>query len=309
MTIRQNAVDSISMGVEDFQSSDAKRLVSSVRNFAAGLLLLLKHAMIQTAGDEAVIRQRVVPKLENGELIWEGDGRKTVDVQQIKDRCESLGIRLDWGKIDRLQNYRNEVEHYFSMVTPETVREYMAGTFILLHDLITNTLKEEPRDFLGGETWDFLVQQSDVFKAERQLRESLMGALTWPNDAAATLIIDSTCSECGSELLRPIANEPPNAELATFRCSACGDEADYTAVLQHAVDQALSYSRHDSGERFHICPECGEQGFDGSADQCVYCGDSGPYECMRCGSDIPAEELVQGGRMCGWCVHMSNKDD
>ena len=44
-----NAVQSIQLGVEDYQSNDAKRAVSAVRNFYAGVLLLAKEVLIRAA--------------------------------------------------------------------------------------------------------------------------------------------------------------------------------------------------------------------------------------------------------------------
>lgn len=47
MSIIQNAIDSIQIGVEDFQSDDDRRSVSAVRNIAAGILLLYKEKLCQ----------------------------------------------------------------------------------------------------------------------------------------------------------------------------------------------------------------------------------------------------------------------
>ena len=43
MSIIQNAIDSIQIGVEDFESDDDRRSVSAVRNIAAGILLLYRR--------------------------------------------------------------------------------------------------------------------------------------------------------------------------------------------------------------------------------------------------------------------------
>ncbi|MEX2546021.1 MAG: hypothetical protein WD316_12905 [Phycisphaeraceae bacterium] len=44
-SILKNAIDSIELGVEDFRSENPKRLMSAVRNFYAGILLLFKHQL------------------------------------------------------------------------------------------------------------------------------------------------------------------------------------------------------------------------------------------------------------------------
>jgi hypothetical protein len=57
MSILSNAVDSISLGIEDFQSQDQRRLISCTRNLFAGVLLLFKHRLVQMspAGSNEVL--------------------------------------------------------------------------------------------------------------------------------------------------------------------------------------------------------------------------------------------------------------
>ncbi|HDS1209226.1 hypothetical protein KE622_08000 [Shewanella algae] len=45
MSLLNNAVESIQIGVEDFESSDARRVLSAVRNISAGILLLYKEKL------------------------------------------------------------------------------------------------------------------------------------------------------------------------------------------------------------------------------------------------------------------------
>ena len=64
MSIIQNAIDSIQIGVEDFQSVDDRRSVSAVRNIAAGILLLYKEKLCQLSPDdnkELLIKQNIRP--------------------------------------------------------------------------------------------------------------------------------------------------------------------------------------------------------------------------------------------------------
>jgi hypothetical protein len=44
-TILKNAVQSIQIGLEDYRDTDARRLLSAVRNFQAGILLLCKEQL------------------------------------------------------------------------------------------------------------------------------------------------------------------------------------------------------------------------------------------------------------------------
>jgi hypothetical protein len=47
----RNALDSIALGIEDYQANDPKRAISAVRNFYAGALLLAKEVLARAAPD------------------------------------------------------------------------------------------------------------------------------------------------------------------------------------------------------------------------------------------------------------------
>lgn len=97
MELLDNAIESIQVGVEDYQSGTRPRLLSAVRNIHAGILLLYKEALrrMSAAGsNEALMMARIVPsKDSSGKVVFIGEGKKTVDSQQIKDRFETLGIK------------------------------------------------------------------------------------------------------------------------------------------------------------------------------------------------------------------------
>jgi hypothetical protein len=45
MSILQNAIDSIQVGVEDYNQEDERRNASAIRNIFAGILLLYKERL------------------------------------------------------------------------------------------------------------------------------------------------------------------------------------------------------------------------------------------------------------------------
>jgi len=103
-TILNNAISPIQIGVEDYKSGDQRRLLSAVRNITSGILLLFKEKLRRlspSGSDEVLIKKRVLPvRTSDGNVNFSGDGDKTVDVQEIKERFRSLGIHVDWKKID-----------------------------------------------------------------------------------------------------------------------------------------------------------------------------------------------------------------
>jgi hypothetical protein len=68
MSILQNAIDSIALGIEDYSNPDPRRLISCTRNIFAGILLLFKHKLSQLSSpdsDEVLIKQQVLPTIDS----------------------------------------------------------------------------------------------------------------------------------------------------------------------------------------------------------------------------------------------------
>ena len=62
MSLFENALYSIQIGVEDFGSDDNRRIVSAVRNVHAGVLLLCKEKLRRLSSDgEVLLKQRIDP--------------------------------------------------------------------------------------------------------------------------------------------------------------------------------------------------------------------------------------------------------
>jgi hypothetical protein len=100
MDLLTNAVESIQVGVEDYQSGTRPRLLSAVRNIHAGILLLHKEALRRASprdsGDVLMMARSRPSRDASGNVIFVGVGTKTVDTQQIRERFEDLGIKADW---------------------------------------------------------------------------------------------------------------------------------------------------------------------------------------------------------------------
>jgi len=65
VNLLENAVASIEMGVEDYQSLDERRVLSSLRNLYAGTLLLLKEMLSRESPDdsEILLYPKIIPIL------------------------------------------------------------------------------------------------------------------------------------------------------------------------------------------------------------------------------------------------------
>ena len=70
MSLFENALHSIQIGVEDFGSDDPRRILSAVRNVQAGVLLLCKEKLRRLSPDgELLLKQKLEPILGAGGLL------------------------------------------------------------------------------------------------------------------------------------------------------------------------------------------------------------------------------------------------
>ena len=117
MNLLDNAIQAIQLGVEDYCADTHARLLSAVRNIHSGILLLYKELLRRLSPadtNEVLVKAKIVPKREaNGKISFIGKGKKTADVQQIRERFAELGIATDWTRFDRISETRNDVEHYY----------------------------------------------------------------------------------------------------------------------------------------------------------------------------------------------------
>lgn len=62
-TLLNNAISSIQIGIEDYESEDERRVLSAVRNLTAGILLLFKEKLSELSpGDsnEVLLKQQIM---------------------------------------------------------------------------------------------------------------------------------------------------------------------------------------------------------------------------------------------------------
>jgi len=112
------------------------------------------------------------------------------------------------------------------------------------------------------------------------------------------------------DLLKPVEDSFHEINL---ECSSCGNYEGPDLYAEKAVASALAdeaYSALKDGGESPIanCPECGEEACVMEERRCAACGNEAEHTCVRCGNEIPAEEM-SSSPLCGYCEHMSSKDD
>lgn len=308
----QNAIEAIELGVEDYGSADPRRAASAVRNFFAGLLLLLKERLERISPE--LISAKVEPTLQtDGTVVWAARGDKTIDVAAIMERWKSLKLApIDWQRLEHLQKLRNALEHRAASVGRDGLRGAIADTFVLAHEILEKHLAESPTELFQDGVWKQMLSEAKLHDAIRQeCRESRRKTAESLDGLAAMVVADHlACSECGSDLIRITDDEPyPDCSI---KCSACGLE-EYIACLveQWTENQSRSRGRRRPDEYeddpYGMCPECDRNTYSIEEDRCLACGERKPYDkCWQCGELLSLDEQSLRG-MCGGCRHFADK--
>lgn len=315
MSILRNAIDSIQVGIEDYENEDERRSVSAVRNIAAGILLLYKEKLCRMSPEhdkELLIRKNIRPvHTESGDLIFEGKGTNTVDVQSIKERFNSLKVKVDWKRFDEINQLRNNLEHYYTSKSPDAVREIVSKSFLLIRDFISNEFAEEPQELIGADSWSVFLDVADVYAVEDIGCKESIRKIDWKYDAVRKALEFLRCPECHSSLIQASCDDGEYPEV-NLTCRSCSYAFCFSDVIETCIDDSLSgeafIAVKDGGETpYDTCLECDKGTFIYSEGCCVACGYEMEYShCDRCEQPLSLDEQYHEG-MCDYCQYQFEK--
>ncbi len=319
MDLLENAVESIKVGVEDYQMGKHPRLLSAVRNIHAGILLLYKEVLRRHSPpgtNDVFVKARIHPLIASDGSVASlvGKGRKTATSQQIKERFGWLGLTTDWTRLEQIKDVRNDIEHYFATATQAALEGVISDACLITRDFVVRHLNSDPRLLLGDATWETMLDVAAVHEAEREACEKALDEVGWQSDALDAGVHHLSCTKCGSDLLRPEGASDVNYGVdVDLVCSACGAREAPEDYVSKAVSEALEGARYiamtDGGDTPYVeCPECFNEAYIIEEERCALCGHEAEHSCASCGSRIPPEEL-ESSPLCGWCHHMVSKDD
>jgi len=315
MSILKNAVDSIQIGVEDYESEDTRRDVSAVRNIAAGILLLYKEKLLSLSpahDKELLIKKDIRPiQTESGDILFEGRGKKTVDVQSIKERFSSLKVKVDWSRFDDINQLRNDLEHYYTSKSPAAVREIISKSFLLIRDFISNELHKDPQDLMGTECWASLLEVAEVYAAEEIICTESIDKIDWKYESISESLGCLRCPECHSSLIQAIYEDDnyPNIEL---NCKSCNHNFVFIDVIEQCIDDSLggdAYEAVKNGDEpsYNTCIECDKETFIAIEKCCVACDYEMEYtSCEMCEEPLSLDEQWLEGK-CSSCNYSWEK--
>jgi len=265
--------------------------------------------------DEVLIKQKIAPHLSESGVVFVGAGKKTVDVQEIKDRFTSLGIVVDWKRVDKITRVRNDIEHYCTTESRGRLKELVADSFVVIRDFLASQLGLQPVETLSADTWQVLLEVADVYRAELDECHSQMEAVDWKSDTLALAIEKLRCQECGSELVKPVDPNTDDPAWSSCYCASCGSEFQLDGgmiegvLAEHFAGDSYTAMTDGGDPPTTVCPECGLDTFVYEEDRCIVCLAGRSYtECWICGADLDPSEQDLGG-LCGYHYHVSHKDD
>jgi len=315
-TLFENAIQSIQIGVEDYLSTDPRRTLSAVRNLSAGVLLLLKERLRELSpadSDEALIRQKLVPQRDaQGKVVFQGRGKKTVDVFQMKERLRSLGVDVDWKRVDAIVALRNDIEHYCTATPTPRIKELLADTFLVVRDFISTHLDAEPVDVLGATTWGTLLSVGEIYCSEEAASAAAMAEVQW--GYASAIVRHLRCPDCGSALLKPIDLTQTAVATVSLQCTSCGNTHEFEDLAESAARDChfreMYLAMSQGGEApLTTCFDCGRESFLVADSVCLACGGKLMYtHCELCGEELSVDQQDIGG-LCSYHYHMSQKHD
>lgn len=309
----ENAIDSISLGVEDYQASDSRRILSAVRNIHAGVLLLCKQVLLNASPDGTsgyLIYKKVKLKLIEGVGLYvpvDPHG-ETVDKTTIKERFDQLGFKIDWKRLDNLTQMRNEIEHFFMRRNTETAKEILASAMPLILELLNNHLQEDPVDWFDEEIWNTLINVNDVVKEEKKKCIDSFKNVVWPNRTISRCFTKIRCDSCGSSLVRQVDSQNEDFDSIELECMQCRGTLEREDIFEKALPDAFSYLTHhyikDGGEHpISTCPECNRESWIVDDSACVFC-EARDIVCSRCGASYQENYFDIDNNLCAGCSYV-----
>jgi hypothetical protein len=211
---------------------------------------------------------------------------------------------VDWQRLERVSNVRNDIEHYYSETSDPVLRGLIADSFVLVRDFMARELHLDPVDALGHETWERMLAVAEVFERERRECSEAMQLVKCYTPRMVEAILRCVCEECRSPLLAPLAaSVGPD-----IKCRSCGNVEHWEPFADRAFrEQSSSLPGGGGGHEYISCPFCMYETYILAERCCAVCGQSCAHECKRCESDIPPEELSDEA-YCGYCRHIASKE-
>ena len=314
----KNAIDSIQIGLEDYKSSDKRRVISATRNLYAGVLLLCKEVLRRLSppgsNDVLILTRKEVVKKKDGTIEFVGTGKKTIDRQEIEALFKQLQLKVDLSNLKRLAKIRNAIEHRHPKDDPALIREAIAKAMPIIRNIL-NALHEKPSSLLEADAWEILRVEEQVFQEELDACRKSFAAVEWGSETLKAAVSEFSCPDCDSSLLRNDKEDARRFDEVKLSCSQCGKHAETEDVFEDALERHLKWNpyeaRHGASPPLESCPECDRDAFIINENRCAICDFSlDGRECELCNTQLSTDDYQHGGgRYCLYHQYLVEKDD
>ena len=310
-----NAIQSIQIGIEDYNHNDPKRALSAVRNFYAGTLLLAKEVLVRKAPNAAimdVLASKYIPIPDGKGGVNFAANNKTIDFNELGERFKAFELKIDHSALADLNKIRTDMEHFYTNATPKKVREAIARAFPMVVDLF-KLLHEEPNKHLG-ESWEVMLEVKSVYDRELAECEASFANVDWTSNSMASA--SRICPICDSRLVHCNNANATSQEDADSKCRQCGADIEAREVIETALKKFFEGDNYEAAKQglegmLGTCPECSYETYvmSGEENGCAWCGlELG--ECARCGEGLtPNNVSWDTNLLCSYCDHVMSKDD
>jgi hypothetical protein len=320
MGILKNAIETIQIGLEDYKNEDPRRSLSAVRNISAGILLLFKEKLCRLSSpnsDEVLIKMVILPTVNKvtNEVTFLGKGKKTVDVQQIKERFKSLDIKVEWTLFDKVLDLRNNIEHYYTDQSAAVINEVISKSFILIRDFCVEYLEEEPGLLFGEKSWNIFLEADEIYQKEKRICAESLSKVDWTFETLEQGKDGIRCPMCQSDLIIvEYGTKYSPDETISLTCRRCQHGFDFDEIIEECVHEALGteafISVKDGGESpYGTCPECIKDTYVYEEGGCLACGYAQKEkQCAICHTYLDLDEAYEGD-LCSYHSWSASKDD
>lgn len=306
-TILENAVASINLGIEDYQSTDRRRALSALRNISAGILLLFKEKLIRMSSDEMLIKKDFQMQWKDGKASFIVKGDRTVDYGEIKERFKLVGLAFDFSDMDLIVRQRNRIKHYVADTPTKALQVTLAKAFNIISKFCREHLGEEAVSMFEYELWRVLLTENAIYEAELKVCDARMEEIKWPFPELKDIFSGyHVCSKCSSDLTSPI-DPRANLDDLCFSCASCGNVDAFVDVIEVFFSQWASGENYASikegGDAINEeCGQCMRDTYLVSKGYCVACGHAPYIVCAGCG------QKYWGQHYCEYCDAMAGRD-
>ncbi len=297
-----NAVQSIKLGLEDYEANDPTRTLSAIRNFYAGLLLLSKEVLVRAvpgADEWDVIAANYKPKRNRAGVIkYVPRGKVSIDLNGIGERFNDFGLNIDKEALKKIGNIRNNVEHYFSTEKNDSMRLLIAAAFPVAYELFLQA-GEEPHQVLG-DAWETMLEERTIYDKEQNECSKTFYKIDWVSDILSTVHL--VCPECQSDLVAQKDSGNTNKQEIDAECRSCEVTISAERLIQNMAIHL------DSGDgTLRTCPECSLATYimnDDGKDEigCVWC-ECKLGNCKSCDSKLTPDYVGERNDLCFYCEY------